>query len=81
MKAVEIESQKQLIVMQESMEREQTATLDKMKSKISEMRASHKLAMEASKKEFADEIEQLKREIETLQNQRRSMTNTPTQVI
>ena len=74
-----MEAQKQLLAMQESLEREQTAALERMKGKISETRASHKVALESARKEFLVEKEKMLEELETLRKEKRS-TIIPTQV-
>ena len=80
LKVLESNSQKKLTDLQESLEREHSVTMEKMKSKMIELRSNHLTVLETLRKQHVSENKMIQDQLDKLREQRRGMSHTPTQV-
>ncbi len=81
MKSMEAYAHKQIDNLQESLEREHNVAMEKMKSKMVDLRSNHVASMETLRKQHVAESEELKKQLKAAKDaQQREMVNTPTQV-
>ena len=73
-------ARRKLANLQESMEREHSLALDKIKEKLLKQRTSQISVLEKLKRQHQEEKMELQKKISTLQESMRSTTHTPTQV-